>query len=107
MNVDRGAQLRETPGGAPMIEMDVAEKNVPDIARAGTETAQFRGDVLESRFRSGIEKDRAFVGLEQSRGDDAGPVEMLGIENVDHVERSLRASSLITAWFEARVRIFR
>ena len=84
MDVDRRAEFGETPRRAGVIEMDVAEKNVPDIAGSESKFAEFALDILEGRFRSGIEKHRAFIALEQSRRDDAGPAKMLRIENVNH-----------------------
>src|SRR4051794_2675733 len=84
MDVNGRVQFRETPGSARVIEMDVAEEHVADVARIETMLGGFARDIVEGRFRAGIEKDRAIVCLEQSRRDDAGPAEMLGIENVDH-----------------------
>src|SRR6476620_2055862 len=64
--------------------MDVAKKNVANIPRLGAEFGERARDVIEGRFRAGIEKDRAFIGLERGCGDDAGPAEMLSIEDVNH-----------------------
>jgi hypothetical protein len=64
--------------------MDVAEKDVQDIPGIDADFSQLISDRFECRFRAGIEKDRAVIGFEQCRGDDAGSSEMLSIENVDH-----------------------
>src|SRR5947207_165044 len=84
MDVNGRAQLGETPGGAGVIEMNMAEEDVPDIARIGTKFAKFARQRVESRFRPGIEKHRPLIGLERSRGDNAASAEMLRIENVNH-----------------------
>ena len=67
-----------------MIEMDVAEENVPDILDTETSFRKLGDYRLKGRFRSGIEKDESFVGLQQSHSDDAASPKMPGIENVNH-----------------------
>src|SRR5205085_11313617 len=84
MHVDRRAQLREPPGRAGVIEMDVAEKDAPNVARIEPKFAEFVRDVIEGRFRPGVEKRQPIVRFERGRCDDAGPAEMLRIENVNH-----------------------
>ena len=85
MDIDRRAQFGETPRGAGVIEMNVAEKNVANVARRDAELRERGCDGVERRFRSGIEKHRAFVCLEQGRRDDATAAEMQSVENVNHV----------------------
>src|SRR6476619_7671183 len=64
--------------------MDVAKKNVANIPRLGAEFGERARDVIEGRFRAGIEKDGAFIGLERGGSDNAGAIEMLSIEDVNH-----------------------
>src|SRR5688572_7576245 len=67
MDVDRRAELRETPGRAGVIEMNMAEENVPDVLKAEASLGKLRGDGLEGRFRSGVEKDQAILSFECRR----------------------------------------
>ena len=48
MNINRRAKLRETPSGASVIEMDVAEENMPHIFGVEAHFSEFGGDILES-----------------------------------------------------------
>jgi hypothetical protein len=84
MHVNRRTQFGETPGGAGVIEMDVAKKNVTHIARSGAQCGERACDIIEGRFGAGIEEDGAFIGLERRCSDNAGPIEMLRVEDVDH-----------------------
>ncbi len=61
MDVNRRAELREAPGRAGVIEMNMAEENMPDILKAEASLGKLRGDGLEGRFRAGVEKDQAIV----------------------------------------------
>ena len=76
--------LGEVPGRAGMIEMNVAEKNVPNIVRRKTGDAHFKGDGLEGGIGAGIEKHDSVVRLQGDRGDYSGAAEVTGVENVDH-----------------------
>src|SRR5436190_12581784 len=84
MNVDRRAELGEPPGGPGVIEMNVTQENVANVARFGAELAQFVSDRFKSRFRSGIEKGQALAGFEGRHRDDAAAAEMLRIQDVNH-----------------------
>src|SRR5437588_2096048 len=84
MHVDRRAQFREPPGRAGVIEMDMTEKDAPNVARIEPKFAELVRDIVEGRFRPGIEKRQPIVRFERGRCDDAGPAEMLRIENVNH-----------------------
>jgi len=57
MDVDRRAQLGKARRRASMIEMNVTQKNMTHILRRITNPAQFRADIVESRFRAGIEQN--------------------------------------------------
>ena len=92
MHINRGAKFREAPRGAGMVEMNVAEKNVPDVFRGEMNLAEFRREIFEGRLGPGIEEDQAFVSLERGAGDDAGATEMMSVENVDH------SSKIETLW---------
>ena len=84
MHVDGRAKFCEAPRRAGMIEMDVAEENVPDILDTETSFRKLGDHSLKGRFRSGIEKDESFIGLQQSGSDDTGATEMSSIKDVDH-----------------------
>ena len=86
MDMNRRAQLGETPRRARVIEMDMAEKNVAHIVRREIRRAHRGREILEGRVRPGIEEGDAVVRLERGDGDDAGPAEMLRVENVDHCD---------------------
>ena len=83
VDVDRRSRFRETPGGAGMIEMNMAKENLPNVVRRKTRRTHRRRDLLEGRVRPGIEKRDAVVRLERGDSDDPGAVEVKGIEDVD------------------------
>jgi hypothetical protein len=107
MHVNYRAEFRETPRRAGMIEMDVTEKNMPDITDGEAPLRKLRDHGLEGRLRAGIEKDQAIIGLERSRGDDAAPAEVLRIENVNHYQSSLLGDKLGRGFFGAVPRAVR
>ncbi len=84
VNVNRGAEFREAPGGAGVIEMDVTEKNVANIVRGETRGAHCCGNIVESRRCARVEKRDAVVSLERGRRDNSRAVEVFGVENVNH-----------------------
>ena len=55
MNVNGRAQLGETPGRPGMIEMNVTEKNMPNVVRRETRGAHRDRDIFEGCRRPGIE----------------------------------------------------
>ena len=77
------AEPGETPRGSGVIEMDVAEKNVPNVLSGESRLLQLFGQVLEGRLRSGVEERQTILSFKRSRGDNPGPVELSGIENVN------------------------
>ena len=89
MNMNSRARLGEMPGGARMIEMNVAEKNVAHVVRGKARDPHLEGNGFEGGIGSGIkERDRVF-GLECDRGDDSRVTQVAGIKNVDHSFRCL------------------
>ena len=76
MDMNGGAAFGETPGGAGMIKMNVADENVPDIFRIDSDFLQTGGDIRESRFRPGIKQGDTVIRFERSGGDDAGPAKL-------------------------------
>jgi hypothetical protein len=107
MNVDRRAELGEAPGRSGVIEMDVTEKDVANVARREAESGKLVRDAGKRRFRAGIEKHRAIVRLEHGCRDDAAPAEMLGVENVDHDDDSPLGARLGCGFFGAVPRAVR
>ena len=87
MNMNRRAQFGETPRRSRVIEVDVAEENVAHVVRRKAGCAHRRGNIPESRVRAGVEKDDAVTRLERGHGDDAGPAQVQGVEDVDHLMR--------------------
>ena len=84
VDVDRCSQLGEAPGRPCMIEMNVAEKDMPHVVRRKAGGRHRGRDVFESRLRAGIEKRDAVVSLERSRSDDSGAAKMFCIQDVNH-----------------------
>ena len=83
MNVNSRSELRETPRGAGVIEVDVTKKHVPDIFCRKTSPTESFGHVPESRLRPGVEQDDSIVSLECRGRDNARPAELPRVENVD------------------------
>ena len=92
MNVNRRPGLGQVPGRAGMIEMNVAQKNVPHVLRRKTRDPHFEGESLEGGIGSGIEEYDSLLRLERDRGNDSGTAEMPGIENVNHREAEIVAN---------------
>jgi hypothetical protein len=93
MDINRFAEVGKAPGGAGMIEMDVAEENVPNVVRQKAKMSKLGGKILKGGFRADIKKNEARGSFESSRGDDPGATELPGIENVDHVATTCASSS--------------
>ena len=74
MHVNR-CSSRETPGGAGVIEMNMAQKNVAHILRLRAGLAESSSHVVECRFRAGVEERDTVVRLERGCGHDAGATE--------------------------------
>lgn len=72
MDVNVRAKLGESPGRPGVVEMDVAEKHMADMARRKTDGAQFGGDIGKCRFGTAIEKCQPFAGFDSGRRGDAG-----------------------------------
>ena len=89
MDVNRRAKFREAPGRAGMIEMDVAEKHVPDIFGGEAGLLKLLGQADEGRLRTGVEEHESVVRFEGGGGDDAWPAELPRIENMDVHARSV------------------
>lgn len=83
MNINPGAEFREAPGGAGVIEMDMAEKDMPDIFSGKTSSLNLLDHVGKGRFRSRVEQDEPVLRFHRGDGDDAGPAELPCIENMD------------------------
>ena len=83
MDVNGRAEFRKAPGGAGVIEMNMAEEHVPDILGGEPRRPELFGQVDEGRFRSGVEEHKPVAGLERCRGDDAFAAELPRIKNMD------------------------
>ena len=64
--------------------MDVAKENMADIPMLETGFIKTGYDVVERRFRAGIEQHDAINRFEGGRRHDAGVTKMKGVENLDH-----------------------
>ena len=67
MDMNRRAQLGETPRRARMIEVDMAEKNVTHFVRREIRRPHRGREIFEGRVRAGIEEGDAVVRLERGR----------------------------------------
>ncbi len=83
VHINHRAELSETPRGARVIEMNVAEKNVADVGRVETDLRKIDNDIVESRFGAGVEKREACVRFERGRSDDSAMTELARVENVN------------------------
>src|SRR5437868_8636185 len=84
MHINRGTKFREAPRRAGMVEMNVAEKDVPNVFRGEMNLAKFRREIFEGRLGPRIEQDQALVSLERGAGDAAGAAEIMRVENGEH-----------------------
>ena len=83
MDVNRRAEFRKAPGGAGVVEMNVAQKHVPDIFGSEACPLELPGQVYESRLWTGVEEHKPIVRLDRCCGDNAAPAELPRIENMD------------------------
>ena len=95
MHVNRRAMLRPSPGRTRVIEMNVAQKDMPDVADAETNAPKFGGDIFEGRFRAGVEEDQSFAALHGGHGDDSRATELTCIENVNHRAQVLTETAAV------------
>jgi hypothetical protein len=84
MDVDSRAEFREAPCGPSVIEMNVTEKHVPDVFGGETRRAELFGYVREGRLRARVEEHESIVSLDRRRRDNAWPVAMPCVENMNH-----------------------
>ena len=82
MDINRGAQLGETKRGAGVVKMDMAKKDMPDVARTNANRTQPGNYILKCRFRSGIEYNNAVAGFERNDGDHARSAELQRVNDV-------------------------
>ncbi len=75
------SQLGKAPRSAGVIEMNVTEENVAHILRSEPYIAKIDNDIVERRFRAGIEKRNVFIRLQRSCGDNAGSAKLARVEN--------------------------
>ena len=83
MDVNRRAEFREAPGGAGVVEMNVAQKDVPHIFGGEACPLELPGQMQEGRLRSGVEESEPIVRLHRGRGDNAWTAELPSIEDMD------------------------
>src|SRR3954453_15694191 len=57
MDVNHRSKLGESPGCTGMIEMNVTEKDMPDVVSRTTNLPKRSYDIIKGRLRSGIEQD--------------------------------------------------
>ena len=60
----------EHAGGAGVIEVDVAQEEVPDVLEGEAETSESFLEPWKTRGRAAIEERRAVVGLDEVAADD-------------------------------------
>ena len=88
MNIDTGISFREAPGGARVIEMNVAQENMANVLHGKTGLAKIDNYIFESRFCAGIEQCDALLRLDSSSCDNAWPSEVPRIKNVNGQART-------------------
>jgi hypothetical protein len=87
MDVNRRSKLGQSPGCAGMIEMNVTEKDMPDVVSRSTNLPKRSYDIIKARLGPGIKQDDAIVCFQRGCGNDARPAELKGIENVNFQRR--------------------
>jgi hypothetical protein len=75
--------LREPPGRAGVVEMNVTQENVANVRRLEARFPKIDNHIVERRFRSGIEQRDSVASFECSRSDDAGVAELARIQYVN------------------------
>ena len=81
VDVDRCSQLGEAPGRPCMIEMNVAEKDMPHVVRRKAGGRPRGRDVLESRRPPRVEEGQA-----RGRGERAKPAAAIAAEMFSKVD---------------------
>jgi hypothetical protein len=87
MDVNRSSKLGESPRCAGMIEMNVTEKEMPDIVSRSTNLPKRSYDIIKGRLRPGIKQDDAVICFQRGRCNNARPAELNGIEDVNFQRR--------------------
>ena len=70
--------------GARVVEVDVAEQQVADVAEREPAPCEARLQRVDRRRRPAVEERRAVVGVEQIRGDGALVAEVVEIDQLGH-----------------------
>ena len=83
VHVNGCTELRKSPSCASMVKMYVAEKDMANVVRRKADFTQVRGNIVERRLRTGIEKSNAVVCLQRRRRHNARSPELASIENVN------------------------
>src|SRR5438132_2585177 len=81
VHVNGCSQFSKAPRRTRVIEMNVTEENVAHIFRCESHLAKIDNDIIERRFRTGIEKRNAFVRFQRSCGNDAGTAKLASVQN--------------------------
>lgn len=87
MDVNGGAKLGETPGRPRVIKMNMTEEDMLNVVSGRPNIFKRSDNVVEGRFRPGIEKGEAVVSFERGCGDNAWPPELNGVEDVNFQRR--------------------
>jgi len=81
VDINHCPKLGESPRCAGVIEVNVTKENMTNVFGREASISEIRDDVLESRFRAGVEQRDAVICFECGYGNDAGPAELARIEN--------------------------
>ncbi len=84
VNPERGIRPDEGSGGTRVVEVDVGEKQMPDLAELEALVGQTRLECRQARGRAAVVQRRSVVGLDQIDADR--PARTL----VEEVDRSMR-----------------
>jgi len=82
MDVNRSTGRGETKRSASVIKMDMAKKDMADVAGTNANLIEPGDYILKCRFRSGIEYNNAIAGFQRNDSDDSRSAELQGINDV-------------------------
>jgi hypothetical protein len=102
MDVNRRAELGESPRRASVVEMNVTEEDMLNVASRSANVPQSSNDISKGRLRAGIEQDKPVVRFQRRRRDDARAAELNSIEDMNFQKRGLSVISCRFAVKEAK-----
>jgi hypothetical protein len=89
VHLQRRVLADEGPGCAGVVEVDVAEQEVPDVGQGEAAVGEARLQRLDCGGGPAVEERRPVVGVEQIARDDPLAAEMVEVDGLEYGQASI------------------